>query len=60
MRYYIHTAYFNYEANRWEWFADHPHHKTFIDAKRQMEYLQKIYPYKKYCIFQEAYLGLPF
>ena len=59
MRYYIHTAYFNYDANRWEWFADHPHHKTLIDAERQMEYLKKVYPYKKYCIFQERYFGLP-
>lgn len=59
MKYYIHTAHFNYEEHRWEWFADHPYHTSLINAERQMEYLQKIYPYKKYCIFQEHYFGLP-
>lgn len=59
MKYYIHTAHFNYEKHRLEWFADHPYHTSMVAAEKQMEYLKKVYPYKKYCIFQERYFGLP-
>ena len=59
-RYYIHTAYYNYCTGCWEWWADHPYYTTMQGAEKQMKYLQSIYPYKKYCIFTEHYLGLEF
>lgn len=58
-RYYIHTARYNYEEGRWEWWADHPYHTSMQAAEKQIEYLQSLYPYKKYHVFSERYLGLP-